>query len=254
MPSMTTASGQGQALRKIGANVGAGTGTGGFTPTGGGGGGGGKSGGGGSSASSGGGPKPAPKKSGSGSPTPTQPIVTNTPVNPMQQSAYDAWNKYNAGLAEGNNTEITHQLQQNRDELSVGLGKEVNNSLLRGADPGLFATRYAESGRRSLNDLQAKLTDVALGRRAEALGGVTGSANLAASGQRELHLGTMANSLAQRRLDLDAADAKQRTIDSQYSRLLSMLGSIGSGLGGYGGGGGVLGINSSYNGSSFAGA
>lgn len=200
-------------------------------------------------------PTPSPKpKAPAVKPKPT-PVITNTPVNPMQQNAYDQWSTYNKGLAENNNTEITHQLQQNRDELSVGLGKEVNGALLRGADPGLFATRYAESGRRSLNDLQAKMTDVALGRRAEALGGVTGSANLAAAGQRELHLGTMAQSLAERRLALDAADAKQRTVDSQYSKLLSMLGSIGSGMGGYGyGGSGVMGINSGSGGSVFAGA
>lgn len=187
--------------------------------------------------------KPAPKPA----PKPT-PIITSTPVDPMQKSAYDAWNDYNSGLANNTNTEITHEIGRARDDLSIGLGKEVEGALLRGADPNLFATRFAEGGRRSLNDLQAKLTDVALGRRAEALGGVTTSADRAASGQRELHLGTAAQSLAERRLALEAAEAKRRTTDAAYDRLLGMLGHVGD-VGGMTGGGGGF-----YSGSGVGGA
>lgn len=149
-------------------------------------------------------------------------------VNPMEQEAYNNWKSYNSDLAGATNEEITRELGRARDEISVGMEKEGEAAVGRGADPSLFKSRALESGKRNLVDLQGKLADVALGRREGALQGMTGAAGQAASGQRQLALGTQAARLAEQRYTLDAADQQARLREAPYDRLLKTMSAVSS--------------------------
>ena len=146
-----------------------------------------------------------------------------TPVNPMQQYGYDRAKDYESNLAAGTNEEITRELGRARDEISVGMGREGEAAMARGADPTLFRTRALESGKRDIHNLQGRLSDVALGRRAESIGLLGGRADAAASEQRMMHLGTMSQSLAEQRLLGEQAETQARLNEAPYNRLVNTL-------------------------------
>jgi hypothetical protein len=150
---------------------------------------------------------------------PEEASTTETPVNPMEQSAYNAASKYNNELESGNTAETTRTLAQARDELSVGMQKEGEAAIGRGADAGLFRSRALESGKRNIAKLQGDLADKAFGRRNEAINTLSSTATRAAEGQRTLHLGTMAAANADKRTQIDAADQQARLRQAPYDRL-----------------------------------
>lgn len=167
-------------------------------------------------------------------------VNASTAVNPLEQEAADKWRGYESSLADGTNAEITRELQRARDELSVGLEAEGAAAVGRGADAGFFKSRRLEAGKRDIHNLQGRLADVALGRRAEALSGFTGAAGQAAGGQRQLHLGEQAARLGEQRLLLDQAETQARLREAPYDRLLrtmqtysSILGNSGASILGY---------------------
>jgi hypothetical protein len=102
----------------------------------------------------------------------------------MEQSAYNAASKYNNELESGNTAETTRTLAQARDELSVGMQKEGEAAIGRGADAGLFRSRALESGKRNIAKLQGDLADKAFGRRNDAINTLSSTATRAAEGQR----------------------------------------------------------------------
>lgn len=177
------------------------------------------------------------------------PITADTPVNPMQAAAvdrsayaYDRAKSYESGIADRTNEEITRELGRARDEISVGLKKEGESAMARGADPSLFRSRALEGGRAGLHQLQGRLADVALGRHAEAnrdlagaAGGTVNAAAAAASEQRQLHLGTMGQRLDEQRYLLQHAETQDRLNSAPYQRLASMVSLLGSYAGNYGG-------------------
>lgn len=182
----------------------------------------------------GGGEAPRAKKQAQALATPP-PIEADTPVNPMQKTAFDAAQNYESGLAKGTNEEITRELQRARDEISVGVKGEGEAAMGRGATPGFFKSRAMAEGARNLNALQGKLADVALEKRAGALDRLTTAAGSAAGEQRLMHLGTLASRLdAQRELD-ERADLQARLNDAPYRRLLDMLSQVKGFMGGTGG-------------------
>lgn len=154
-------------------------------------------------------------------------VDIHTSVNPLEDEAHNKWKAYESGLASGTNEEITRELQRARDEISVGMEREGEAAVGRGADAGFFRSRRLEQGKRDIHALQGKLADVALGRRAEALTGLTNAAGQAASGQRTLHLGTQAARLAENRLLLDQAEAQARLNEAPYRRMLDMFSTVG---------------------------
>ncbi len=178
-------------------------------------------------------------------------ISAETPVNPLQQAAFDASKKYSDELAGGTNAEITRALSRGRDEISVGMRAEGEAAMSRGADPTLFRTRALQSGQRNLNDLEGRLTDVALGRRAESNRDLTSAAGGAASEQRQMHLGTLASQLEGQRNLTAAAETQSRLYQAPYDRLLAMMQSVAGNRDAYGGltggdGGGVIGGGSTF--------
>lgn len=168
------------------------------------------------------------------------PVTATTPVNPMEKEAYDRSASYESGLADLTNQEIQRELGRARDELSVGMSKEGEAAMSRGADPTLFRSRALAQGKRDIHSLQGQLADVALGRREGALQQMTSAAGQAASGQRTLHLGTLAARTADQRTLLDQADLQSRIREKPYERLLDMFSSV-AGAGMLGGGGGSVG-------------
>lgn len=155
------------------------------------------------------------------------PSTTTTPVDPMQQNAYNMANDYAAGLADNSNAEITRALSRQRDEISVGMQREGEAAAGRGAGAGLFRSRALESGQRAMNDLHGRLTDVALGRRNEAINTVGNRADSAANTRNTLHLGTMAQALNERRATMEQADQQSRLQQAPYDRLMSMMSMVG---------------------------
>lgn len=156
-----------------------------------------------------------------------EPISAETPVNPMEGYAFDRAKDYEANLAAGTNEEITRELQRARDDISVGMKAEGEAAMGRGADAGLFRTRALEAGKRDIHNLQGRLADVALGRRADAIGRLTSAGGQAAEGQRALHFGSLASRLADQRYQLDAAESQARLNQAPYDRLMRMMDSIG---------------------------
>jgi hypothetical protein len=69
------------------------------------------------------------------------PVTATTPVNPMEKEAYDRSASYESGLADLTNQEIQRELGRARDEVSVGMAKEGEAAMGRGADPSLFRSR-----------------------------------------------------------------------------------------------------------------
>lgn len=159
------------------------------------------------------------------------PIVADTAVNPLEQDASNRWKSYNDDLAKGTNEEITRELQRARDDLSVGMEAEGAAAVGRGADAGFFKSRRLESGKRDIHALQGNLADKAMGRREGALTGLTSAAGQAASGQRQLHLGTMSARLGEQRLAIDRAESQARLRDAPYDRLLRTMSAYSSILG-----------------------
>ena len=162
------------------------------------------------------------------------PVTSSTPTNPMQQDAYNRAGAYEAGLASGTNEETERELTRARDVVSVGMKREGEAAMSRGADPTLFRSRALASGARDISNLQGRLADVSLGRRAQAIGLVTGAAGSAASEQRMMHLGQQAQSLADQRLLLDQASEQARQYEQPYENLMGMMsaagGLVGSGV------------------------
>src|SRR5512143_1721776 len=134
-------------------------------------------------------PRASPQAEALANPTP---IVGSTPLDPSQAGATTGWEQYTKELSAGTAAETERELQRYRDELSTGLASEGEAAIARGADPSLFRSRALESGKRGLLELQGRLADVSLGRRAEALGGLTTAAGAGAAERRMLHLGTLA--------------------------------------------------------------
>src|SRR5262245_32985156 len=96
-------------------------------------------------------------------------VTASTGVDPREDYAYQRAKGYESGLADMTNEEITRELGRARDEISVGMAKEGEAAIGRGADPSLFRSRALSEGARNMSNLQARLADVALGRRNEAL-------------------------------------------------------------------------------------
>lgn len=159
-----------------------------------------------------------------------------TPVNPMQQESYGAAKDYAGGLAAGTNEEITRELGRARDEISVGMESEGEQAMGRGADPTLFKNRRLAQGKRDIHALQGRLADVALGRRAEAVGLQSGAANAAAGEQRQMHLGSLSAQLEQQRALTEQSEVQSRLNEAPYDRLMKMMTSLAADRGGGGGG------------------
>lgn len=155
------------------------------------------------------------------------PATASTPVNPGQADALNRAKSYETGLATGTDAMIGRELGRARDEISVGMQKEGEGAILRGADPTLFRTRALDAGRRSLNDLTGKLTDVSLGRREGAVRAVTDAAGGAAGEQRMMHLGTMQQRLAEDIALRETAETQARLYQAPYDRLLQTMNSVG---------------------------
>lgn len=160
------------------------------------------------------------------------PIDVTTPYDPGQERARTGWEEYSSELEAGTAAETERELQRYRDELSKGLLAEGEAAISRGADPSLFRSRALEGGRRGLLELQGRLADVSLGRRAEALSGMTGAAGAAASERRMMHLGTLAAQQEAQRTLIDQAESQARLQDRPYQRLTDLMGAIGGLLGG----------------------
>ena len=118
-----------------------------------------------------------------------KPVTASTPVNPMQKAAYESASGYEAGLGAMTNEEIERELGRARDVVSVGMKREGESAMARGADPSLFRSRALAQGSRDISNLQGRLADVALGRRAQAIGLKTDAAGSAAGETRMMHLG-----------------------------------------------------------------
>ena len=189
--------------------------------------------------------------SGSGSLANPSPITADTPVNPMQQTAFGDAKAYSDSLASGTNQMITRELGRYRDDISTGMKAEGEAAGARGADPAFFRSRALASGQRGMADLQGRLTDVALGKQAEGIGLETGAAGSAASEQRLMHLGSLSQRLAEQRALTEQGEVQARLNEAPYNRLISLLGSVGGNVnafGAFGAGGdtsGVLGGGSS---------
>jgi len=170
------------------------------------------------------------------------PITADTPTDPGQAAALTDAQNYSKGLSNGSNDMIQRALGRQRDEISVGIKGEGEAAMGRGADPSLFRSRAVDAGARQLSDLQGKLTDVALGRQNEAINTEANAAGSAASLRNQLHLGTLAQRLAEQRAETERAEAQQRMYDAPYQRLMDMMKNSpyggGGGGGPYGGGGG----------------
>lgn len=182
--------------------------------------------------------------------------TTVTPTNPLQEKAYgnteaalgtsntafDAAKNFEAGIANGTNEETQRELERSRDQISVGMKKEGESAMSRGADPTLFRTRALETGRRSLNDLQGTLASAALDKHTAAInseigaaGGVTGAAagtanaaQAAASEQRLTAQGNEQNRLEGQRVANETADTQARLQEAPYDRLLKTMETIGN--------------------------
>lgn len=161
------------------------------------------------------------------------PVTGETPVNPMQRESYGAAKEYASGLASGTNEEIQRELGRARDEISVGMRAEGEGAMSRGADPGLFRSRALQAGQRNIHALQGRLADVALGRRAEAVGLQTGAAGAAAGEQRLMHLGTLSQRLQDQRALTEQAETQSRLYEAPYDRLTNMMKTVSGFTGGY---------------------
>lgn len=179
------------------------------------------------------------------------PITADTPVNPMQREAYDTTgnayasadeaygraSKYEDEVTAGTAAETRRELQRARDEISVGMKNERVGAMGRGAGSALFETRAQAAGARGLNELQGRLAGESLRARNDAVntriaaaGGKvnaanarTGAANASASETRMLHLGTMAQRLAEQRQLVEQAEAQARMNEMPYQRLASLM-------------------------------
>lgn len=156
-----------------------------------------------------------------------QPLTATTPVNPMQDYAYSRAKDYESGLADSTNAEITRELGRARDEISVGMAREGEAAISRGADPSLFRTRALEGGKRDLHALQGRLADVALGRREGAIKTLGETAGAAAGEQRLMHMGILGTQLAAEREDREAAETQARLYEAPYDRMLRTMDAVG---------------------------
>lgn len=150
-------------------------------------------------------------------------ITTETQVNPGQADALNRAKNYESSVAAGTNEETTRELSRARDEISVGLKREGNAAMARGADPSLFRNRALASGARDLSNLQGRLADVSLGRRAEAIGLVGRAADSAASEQRLTNFSSISSKLEADRTNASIAETQARLQEAPYNRLTSML-------------------------------
>jgi hypothetical protein len=170
------------------------------------------------------------------------PVTSETPVNPGQADALSRAQNYESNVAKGTNEETVRELGRQRDEISVGMQREGNAAMARGADPSLFRSRAMASGARDLSNLQGRLADVSLGRRAEAVGLVGGRADSAASEQRLTNFNSISSQLEANRDQVARAEAQARLEQAPYDRLSGMLQNVGqyrdsfAGLTGGGGG------------------
>jgi hypothetical protein len=183
-----------------------------------------------------------------------EPINVTTPTDPAQERATAGWETYSKELQAGTAAETQRELQRYRDEISTGMESEGEAAISRGADPSLFRSRALESGKRGMLELQGRLADVSLNKRAAALTGFTGAAASGASERRQLHLGTMAARLGEQRLSLERADLQARLQEMPYQRLMELMritGQYGSTFGGLQGGGGLGGSSRGGLGGSF---
>lgn len=155
-------------------------------------------------------------------------VNTDTAVNPMQQSAYNSASDYEKNVAAGTNEETQRELGRARDEISVGMKAEGEGAMSRGADPSLFRSRALSEGARNMSNLQGRLADVSLGRRAEAIGLKTGAASSAAGEQRLMHLGTMSQRLNEQRAETERAETQARLDQGPYDRMMQMMQNVGN--------------------------
>lgn len=170
-----------------------------------------------------------------------EPVSVSTPVNPMQQQAFGTSNEaYGAAkgqaesITKGTNEEINRELGRARDEISVGIQKEGEAAMGRGADASLFRGRAAAAGARNLANLQGRLADVAVDKKQAAInsqigaaGGVTNAAGAAAGEQRALQLGTAAQRLADSREVRERAESQARLDEAPYERMLRLMTTVG---------------------------
>lgn len=170
-----------------------------------------------------------------------EPVVTSTPVNPMQSESFGMTrDSYGAakGLADsitgGTNEEINRELGRARDETSVGIKKEGEAAMGRGADAALFRGRAAAAGARDMGNLQARLAGVALDKKQAAVnsqvgasGNAANAAAQAAGEQRSLALGTSAQRLADSREVRERAESQARLDQAPFDRMLSLMSTVG---------------------------
>lgn len=157
-----------------------------------------------------------------------EPITAETPVDPGQATALSSAHAYSAGLSDMSADEITRALGRERDEISVGIGKEGEAAMGRGADPSLFRSRAVDAGARRLSDLHGKLTDIALGRKRDAIETETSAAESAAGLRNSLHLGTLSARLGEQRAATERAEVQARLQDAPYARLSDLMSRYGS--------------------------
>lgn len=163
-------------------------------------------------------PTPAPGTGGGNS----EPMVTNTAVNPMQKHAYDAASSWEKGIADETNLETTRELSRFRDEVSRGVQAEGEEAMGRGADSAFFRSQALAGGSRDLSNLGAKLAGENLKAHQGAIDSLTDSAGSAADQQNRMNLGTMSANIDQQRVDLDAADQQHRYGREPYEDAMDM--------------------------------
>lgn len=156
------------------------------------------------------------------------PITSETPVNPGQADALNRAKNYESGVASGTNEETVRELGRARDEISVGMKREGEAAMSRGADPSLFRNRALGAGARNLSNLQGRLADVSLGRRAEAVGLVGSRADAAAGEQRLTNFSSISAQLDANRGLREQAETQARLQEAPYNRLTTMLQNVGN--------------------------
>jgi hypothetical protein len=164
----------------------------------------------------------------------TQNTSATTGSDPMQANAYGRAADFERGLADNTSDETRRAVSQARDEVSVGMAKEGNAAMSRGADPSLFRSRALASGQRYIADVQGKALDSALEKRLGAVNALTGAAGEAATNKTNLHLGTLNAKLGQDRLAVDRSEAQARLEEAPYERLIQMMNTIAQNRDSYG--------------------
>lgn len=179
------------------------------------------------------------------------PIQADTAPNPYQTEAYadtkagsdasqaavDSAAAYERDLTGAEPEFARREMGRFRDELSVGLAKEGQGAMSRGADPGLARTKLLQGAQTAGGNLQARLADVALQRREGAVNtrisaanartgagqGRVAGAQAVAGEQRLMHLGTIQARIAEEDMLTRQAEVQARLQAAPYDRLAALM-------------------------------